>query len=108
MYELEIVNSEVEHKDLKIVSNFSLHYPTWGMLNLYYIFSDKHCDVKKSEYLKMYNEFLFLATSEHNLFVCIRIALKKQLNSMQSGDCTDQFSAKSTKNFFPPTCYAQD
>ena len=30
--------------------------------------------------------------------------MKQELDSFQSGDCVADFSAKSTKEFFPPTC----
>ena len=45
--------------------------------------------------------------TEYNLCDCIRRALKKVWISLGSGDCTDEFSANSTTNFFPCTCCAK-
>ena len=55
----------------------------------------------------MDTDSLYLALSEHDLFDCSRPAVKKELNSLQSGDCTDEFSANSTTKIFPHTCCAE-
>ena len=77
------------------------------MLELYYNFFDKYCDITKFEELEMDTDSLYLALSEHDLCDCIRPTMKKEYNSLRSGDCTDEFSANSTTNFFPRTCCAK-
>ena len=52
----------------------------------------------------MRTDSLYLALSEHDLFDCIQTAMKKEWNSLQSGDSMDELSANSTTNFFPYTC----
>ena len=46
----------------------------------------------------------YLALSEHDLYDCIRPSVKKQCNSLRSGDCMEDFSGHSTTNFLPRTC----
>ena len=55
----------------------------------------------------MDEDSLYLTLSEHDLYAYIRPAMKKEWNSLQSGDCMDEFSATSTTNFFPLTCCAK-
>ena len=47
----------------------------------------------------MDTDSFYLALSEHDLYDCILPPLEKQSNSLGSGDCTDDFSANSTKLF---------
>ena len=47
------------------------------MLELYYNFFDKYCDLTKFEELEMDTDSLYLALSEHNLYDFIRPAMKK-------------------------------
>ena len=77
------------------------------MLELIYNIFDKYCDVTKFKELEMDEDSLSLTLSERDLYVCIRHAMKKEWNSLQSGDCADEFSANSTTNFFPFTCCAK-
>ena len=72
------------------------------MLELYYNFFDKYCDVTKFEYLEMDTDSLYLALSERELYAYIRPALIQEWDSLRSGDYTVDFIANST-NFFPRT-----
>ena len=47
----------------------------------------------------MDTDSLCLALLEHDLYDCIRPAMKKEWSSLQNGDCTDEISAHSTTNF---------
>ena len=69
------------------------------MLELYYNFFDKSCDVTKFQELEMNTDSLYLALSEHDFFDCIRRAMKNEWNNLLSGDCTDEFSAKQQQIF---------
>ena len=107
LYEVELVKSEIEHKEPIIVGFFILRYAKLRMLQLYYNSFDKYCDVIKFEELDMDTDSLCLALSDQDLYDCIRPAMKKVWNSLRSGDYTDKFSAHSTTTFFPRTCCAK-
>ena len=96
---MEFVKSEIEHKEPIMVGFSILQYVKLRMLELYYNFFHKYSDVTKSEGLETDTDLLYLALSEQDLNACIRPAIKKMWNSLRSGDCTDEFSANSTKVF---------
>ena len=47
----------------------------------------------------MDTDSLFLPLSDHDSYDCIQSATKKEWNSFQSGDCTNEFSANSPTGF---------
>ena len=57
-----------------------------GTLELYYTLFDKYCDITKFEELEMDTYSLCLPLFEHDLYDCIRTAMKKEWNSLRSGD----------------------
>ena len=67
LYEVELVKSEIEHREPIIVGFFILQYATLRMLELYYNFFKKFCDTEKYEVLEMDTKSLYLALSEENL-----------------------------------------
>ena len=52
LFEVELVRSQVEHKEPIIVGLFVLQFAKLRMLELYYTFFDKYCDNTKFEELK--------------------------------------------------------
>ena len=74
------------------------------MLENYYIFFKKFCDTDKSEELEMGTDSLFLALSEENLEDVILPEKRAEWDKLRSKDCTDNFTANATDNFFPTTC----
>ena len=106
LYDAEFVKSEIEHKEPIIVGFLILQYAKWQMLEFYENFFDKYCDASKLTELEMDKDSLYLALSGHDLYDCIRPAKKKLLNSLRSGDCTDDFSANSATPFWLRTCCA--
>ena len=72
LYEIELLKSKIEHKEPIIVGFFILQYANLRMLELYYNFFDKFCDVNKFEELEMDTDSLCLALAEENLYDCIR------------------------------------
>ena len=68
IYEVELVKSTVEHRDPIIVGFFILQYAKLRMLELYYNFFDKICDVQKFEELEMDTDSLYLALAHENLY----------------------------------------
>ena len=53
LYEVELVKSEIEHREPIIVGFFILQYAKMRMLQLYYNFFKKFCDTDKYEELEM-------------------------------------------------------
>ena len=72
LYELELLKSTIEHREPIIVGFFILQYAKLRMLELYYNFFDKFCDVNKFEELEMDTDSLYLALAEENLYDCIQ------------------------------------
>ena len=59
LYEVELVKSEIEHREPIIVGFFILQYAKLRMLELYYNFFKKFCDTGKYEELEMDTDSLF-------------------------------------------------
>ena len=53
LYEVELAKGEIEHREPIIVGFFILQYAKLRMLELYYNFLERFCDVKKFEELEM-------------------------------------------------------
>ena len=53
LYEVELVKSEIEHREPIIVGFFILQYAKLSMLELYHSFLKKFCDTGKYEELEM-------------------------------------------------------
>ena len=64
LYEVELVKSEIEHRELIIVGFFILQYAKLKMLELYYNFCKKFCDTDKYEELEMVTDSHYLALSK--------------------------------------------
>ena len=69
------------------------------MLELYYNFFDKFCDVNKFEELEMDTDFLYLAQVEEDLDECIFPSKRAEWTEKQSKDCRDDFRAVAKHNF---------
>ena len=103
-YEVELAKAEIEHREPIIIGFFILQYAKLRMLELYYNFSERFCDVNKFEELEMDTDSLYLALSEKELHDCIREESKVEWEIMGTEDCKDDFTANETTNFFPKTC----
>ena len=103
LYEVKLVKSEIEHRELIFVGFFILQYAELRMLELYYNFLKKYCDTKKYEELEMNTNSLFLALSENILEEKILPEKRNEWEAIRSRDCTDSFTANATGNFFPRT-----
>ena len=104
LYEVELVKSEIEHREPIIVGFFILQYAELRMLELYYNFFKKFCDTDKYEELEMDTDSLYLALSEENLEDIILPEKGNEWKAIRSRDCTDSFTANEAGNFFPRTC----
>ena len=72
LYEVELAKAEIEHREPIIVGFFILQYAKLRILELYYNFFEKVCDVNKFEELEMDTDSLYLALPEKELYDCIR------------------------------------
>ena len=104
LYEVELAKAEIEHREPIIVGFFILQYAKLRMLELYYNFFERFCDVNKFEELEMDTDSLYLALSEKELYDCIREESKAEWRLLRTKDCRDDFTANATTNFFPRTC----
>ena len=104
LYEVELAKAEVEHSKPIIVGFFILQYSKLTMLELYYNFCERFCEVNKTEELEVDTDSLYLALSEKELYDCIRGESKVEWELMRTEDCEDDFTANATTNFFPRTC----
>ena len=104
LYEVELIESEVEHREAIIVGFFILQYAKLRMLQLYYNFFKKFCDTDKYEELEMDTDSLYLALSEENLEDVILPKKRAEWDQLRSKDCIDNFTASATHNFFPRSC----
>ena len=67
MYEFELVKSTIEHREPIRAGFFIVQYVKLRMLELYYNFFDKFCDVNNFEEHKMNTDSLYLALAEEDL-----------------------------------------
>ena len=104
LYEVELVKPEIEHREPIIVGFFILQYAKQRMLELYYNFFKIFCDIDKYEELEMDTDSLYLALSEENLEDVILPGKRAEWEQLRSKDCTDNFTANATDDFFPRTC----
>ena len=99
LYEVELVKSEIEHRELIIVGFFILQYAKLTILELYYILFKKFCDTNKYEELETDTFSLHLALPEENLEDVILPEKRAEGDQLRSKDCTDNFTANSTDIF---------
>ena len=93
LYEVELAKSKIEHREPIIIGFFILQYAKLRMLELFYNFFDRFCDVDKLEVLEMDTDSLFLALAHENLYDCIRPSKKQEWKSLREQDCNDSFQA---------------
>ena len=104
LYEVELAKAEIEHKQPIIVGFLILQYTKLRMLELYYNFFERFCDVNKFEESEMDTDSLYLALSEIEFYDCIRDESETKWKFMKTEDCKVDFTANATTNFFPRTC----
>ena len=104
MYEVKLPKAQIEHKNPIIVGFFILQYAKLRMLELYYNFFTKFCDVDKFEALEMDTDSLYLALAEKELEDCIKPGKRTEWQRLLSNDCVDSLTADAVPYFFPGTC----
>ena len=103
LYEVELAEVQIEHKEPLIVGLFFLQYANLRMLELYYNFFTRFCDVNKLEDLEMERDSLYIALAEKELEDRIRLEMRTEWQKLRSNDCVDSFTADALQ-FFPRTC----
>ena len=103
LYEVELDKAQIEHKEPITIGFFILQYAKLRMLELYYNFFTKFCDVNNFEEFEMDTDSLYIALAEKKLEVCIRPEMRAEWQRLRSIDCVDIFTADAVANFFPNT-----
>ena len=104
LYEVELAKAQIEHKEPINVGFFILQYAKQRMLELYYKFFTRFCDINKFEELKLDTDSLYLALVQKELEDCIRLEMRPEWQKLRSNDCVNNFTADAVANFFPRTC----
>ena len=104
LYEVELLKSTIEHREPIIVGFFILQYAKLRMLELFYNFFDKFCDVNKFEELETHTDSLYLALAEKNLYDCIKPDKRAAWGKMRENNCRDSFNTDAKSSLFPRTC----
>ena len=104
LYEVELATAEIEHKEPIIVGFFILQYAKLRMLELYYNFFTRFCDVNKFEELEIDTDSLYLALAEKELEDCVKSEMTTEWQKWRSNNCVVGFTADAVANFFPRTC----
>ena len=104
LFEVEISKEQIEHEKPIIVGFFILQYAKLRVLELYYNFFTRFCDVNKFEELEMDTDSLHLAFAEKELKHCIRPEMRAEWQRWRSNDCIDIFTADAVAIFFSRTC----
>ena len=86
-----------------IVGFFFLQNAKLRMLELYYNFFTRFCDLNKFEKLEIDTDSLYLALAEKELEDCIRPETGAEWQRLRSNDCVDTFTADVVSIFFPRT-----
>ena len=107
LYEVELAKAQIEHKGPIVVGFFIPQYAKLRMLELYYNFCTRFCDVNKFEELEMDTDSLFLALAEKELEDCIRPEISAERQRLRSNYCVESFTVDAAANFFPRTCCAK-
>ena len=78
LYEVELAKAQIEHKKPIIVGFFVLQYAKLWLLELYYNFFTRFCDVNKFEELEIDTNSPYLALAEKELEHCIRPEMRAE------------------------------
>ena len=100
LFEVELTKPQVEHKEPIIVRFFILQYAKLRMLELYYNFFTKFCDVTKFGKLEKDTDSLYLALAEKELEDCIKPKMRTEWQRLRANHCFDSFTADTVANFF--------
>ena len=104
LYEVDFAKAQIEHKEPIIVGFSNFQYAKLRMLELYYNFFTKFCDVNNFEELEKDTDSLYPVLAEKELEDCIRHEVRAEWQRLRSKVCVDCFTANAVANFLPRTC----
>ena len=104
IYEEEMSKTRIEHKEPIIVAFFILQYAKLTMLQLKYNFFSTFCDKNKYKLIEMDTDSLYMALSKERIAKIIRPEMQTLWYWMRQSDCSNNFAANSSSNFFPREC----
>ena len=102
-YELEILKSTIEHRDLMLVEVFILQYAKLRMMELYHNFFDKIYDVTSLKDWR-WTQFRFKSLWLNNLYDCVQPYKRAICSKTREHDCRNSFKADAKTNYIPWTC----
>ena len=108
LYEDEFAKAEIEHKE-RINVGFLIFQPVkLRLLELYYNFFTKFCDVTKFEEFELDTDSLHLALAERELEDYFKSEMRAEWPELRSNDCVESFTAAALANFIPRrTCFVK-
>ena len=92
IYEVEMFDSEVNHKERLIVAFFILQYAKLTILHVLYFFQ-LFCDSQKYDVIEMDKDSLYMALSEDKFEEIIRPELNLMWEVNRENDCGEDFRA---------------
>ena len=104
LYEVEHAKAQIGHKEPILVRLSILQYAKLRMLEMYYNFFTKFCDVNKFKELERHKNSLYLALAEKELEDCIRPEMGAEWQRLRPNDSVDSFTADAVANFFLQIC----
>ena len=87
VYKAELAKAQIEHKEPVNVGFFTIQHVKLRILELYYNFFTKFCDLNKFKELENGTDLLYLALFEKQLEDCIRPEMRVERQGLQSNDC---------------------
>ena len=87
LYEVELAKAQFEDKEPIILGFSILQYAKLRLLELYYNFFTRFCDVNKFEELEIDTDSLYLALAEEELEDYIRPEMRAEWHRLRSKDC---------------------
>ena len=72
LFKKDLLKSTIEHRESIIVGSFILQYAKLRMLELYYNFFDKFCDINKFQELEVDTDSVYLALAAESSYVYIQ------------------------------------
>ena len=101
LYEVELAKAQIDHTEQINVRFFFLQCAKQRILELYYNFLNRFCDVNKFEELEMDTDSLYLALAEKELEDCIRPEMRTRWQRLRSNNCVESFTADAVAKVFP-------
>ena len=104
LYEVELAETQIEHKEPFTVSFITLKKAKQRLLELYYSAQAKICHVNKFKQLEFGTDSLYIALGEEEQEDCTRPGMKTEWERLRSKDCGYNLIDDASGNLFPRMC----